>query len=189
MPILLAFIIPVMVVALTIPDSFAGERERHTLATLLASRLPDRAILAGKILPSVGLAWGFALAILSLGLLTVNLTHWNGALMLYTPTVAIAGIGMSLLMATLAASTGVLISLRIGTVQEASQILMMAFLAPPMVAGPIVMILARGRFKETLGALDPVQVLAVAASALTVITAGLLVAAAARFQRSRLILG
>ena len=33
-----------------IADSVAGERERHTLETLLASRLSDRAILFGKML-------------------------------------------------------------------------------------------------------------------------------------------
>src|SRR6476660_5544398 len=32
-----------------VPDAFAGERERHTLETLLASRLPDRSILLGKL--------------------------------------------------------------------------------------------------------------------------------------------
>ena len=38
------------VIALSVvPDSFAGERERHTLETLLASRLSDRAILLGKV--------------------------------------------------------------------------------------------------------------------------------------------
>ena len=37
--------IPMMLVGMTIPESFAGERERHTLGTLLASRLPDRAIM------------------------------------------------------------------------------------------------------------------------------------------------
>ena len=34
----LAFIVALMVVGMTIPDSIAGERERHTLETLLASR-------------------------------------------------------------------------------------------------------------------------------------------------------
>ena len=36
-----------------IADSIAGERERHTLETLLASRLPDAAIISGKILAAV----------------------------------------------------------------------------------------------------------------------------------------
>ena len=34
---LFCLIVPLMLVGMTIPESFAGERERHTLATLLAS--------------------------------------------------------------------------------------------------------------------------------------------------------
>ena len=33
--------VPLMLVGGAVADSFAGERERHTLETLLASRLPD----------------------------------------------------------------------------------------------------------------------------------------------------
>lgn len=36
-PLLSAIIIPALLVAVIVPDSFAGERERHTLDTLLAS--------------------------------------------------------------------------------------------------------------------------------------------------------
>ena len=39
----------VLMVMSIVPDSFAGERDRGTLETLLASRLPDRAILLGKV--------------------------------------------------------------------------------------------------------------------------------------------
>ena len=46
--VVLSAMVSVLLVAITVPDSFAGERERHTLGTLLASRLPDRAILFGK---------------------------------------------------------------------------------------------------------------------------------------------
>jgi hypothetical protein len=45
-----------------IADSVAGERERHTLETLLASRLPDAAILIGKIVAAVLYGLGFAVA-------------------------------------------------------------------------------------------------------------------------------
>jgi len=46
--IFIAVFIPIILVSITIPDSFAGERERHTLGTLLASRLPDRTSRIGK---------------------------------------------------------------------------------------------------------------------------------------------
>jgi ABC-2 type transport system permease protein len=42
-------LLPYIILQTVIADSFAGERERHTLETLLASRLSDRAILFGKV--------------------------------------------------------------------------------------------------------------------------------------------
>ena len=46
-----------IVITAVIADSFAGERERHTLETLLASRLSDRAILFGKIAACIAYGW------------------------------------------------------------------------------------------------------------------------------------
>ncbi len=42
--------IPFSVIISFIGDAIAGERERHTLETLLASRISDRAILLGKVM-------------------------------------------------------------------------------------------------------------------------------------------
>jgi ABC-2 type transport system permease protein len=127
-------------VGITIPESFAGERERHTLNTLLASRLSDRAILFGKMGISIVFAWGVTLAVLLLSLVTVNVAHWDGELLLYTPTVVIADLVLSFLMATLFASAGVLISMRSETAQQAAQILMAIFLVPIMLLQVIAML-------------------------------------------------
>src|SRR5205823_9545233 len=70
--------IPFFVIITFIGDAIAGERERHTLETLLASRISDRAILLGKVVVTVGYAWGMALAGLLLGLILVNLFRGNG---------------------------------------------------------------------------------------------------------------
>ena len=51
---IVTFALPLLVVGVMIPDSFAGERERKTLETLLSSRLPDRAILFGKLFVAIG---------------------------------------------------------------------------------------------------------------------------------------
>ena len=67
--------IPFFVIISFIGDAIAGERERHTLETLLASRISDRAILLGKVIVTVGYAWGMALVSLVLGLVLVNLFH------------------------------------------------------------------------------------------------------------------
>src|SRR5262249_53452146 len=45
--------IALLLVTLVVAEAFAGERERHTLETLLATRLSDQAILFGKIAASV----------------------------------------------------------------------------------------------------------------------------------------
>ena len=58
-----------------IADSFAGERERHTLETLLATRLSDRAILFGKIGASITYAVGLTLAGALLGAVTINVQY------------------------------------------------------------------------------------------------------------------
>ena len=64
-------------------DSFAGERERHTLETLLASRLSDRAMLYGKISAAVFYGFGMTLVLIVLGLATVNVAFWDGQIAMY----------------------------------------------------------------------------------------------------------
>ncbi len=189
--VILSIVVAVILVGITIPESFAGERERHTLNTLLASRLSDRAILFGKMGISIVFAWGVTLAVLLLSLVTVNVAHWDGKLLLYTPTVIIADLVLSFLMATLFASAGVLISMRSETVQQAAQILMAIFLVPIMLLQVIAMVF-RNQLNDLLGdslsTLDGTQVLLVVTGILLLLTAGVLAAAVARFRRSRLFL-
>jgi len=186
--------IPMMSVGMMIPESFAGERERHTLGTLLASRLPDRAILFGKVAVAVGYAWGMALMLLLVSLVMVNVTHWDGQVLLYTPIMALANVALSLLMASLVASLGVLISLRAATVQGAQQNLMAATLFPLVLLQMIPLLLlnvvpdGRAHLKELVAAANPTQIMLIVMAVLVVLDAGLLVAAMARFKRARLIL-
>jgi len=56
-PAVFALMIPLFLVGPHVADSFAGEKERGTLETLLATRLPDRSIYLGKIFAVVGYAW------------------------------------------------------------------------------------------------------------------------------------
>ncbi len=187
LPVLIAAVVPIVLVGITVPDAFAGERERHTLETLLASRLPGRAILFGKLAVSVSFAWGITWSVLLLGLVTVNVAHWDGELLLFTPLVALGSLGLSLLMSLLIAATGVLVSLRAATVQEAAQTLMAIFLVPPM-ALQAVALLFRDRLYGFLRSVDGQQFLVIALTALAVLAAGVTTAAVVRFRRSRLIL-
>jgi ABC-2 type transport system permease protein len=185
--IFLAVFVPVILVAITIPDSFAGERERHTLGTLLASRLPDRAILFGKLAISVAFAWGGTLIMLLVGLVTVNVAHGDGGFLFFSPTVAFADLALSLLLATLAAGAGVLISLRAATVQEATQTLTAVFLIPPMLLG-VVLVSLREQVADLLEGLSGEQILLVVLVVLVVADLAVFWTVLARFQRSRLYL-
>src|SRR5829696_2767260 len=64
---------PFIWVSGVVADLFAGERERHTLESLLATRLSDQAILFGKLLAA--LTYGFLLTwvIMIVSLVTVNI--------------------------------------------------------------------------------------------------------------------
>jgi ABC-2 type transport system permease protein len=186
--------IPMMLVGMMIPESFAGERERHTLETLLASRLTDRAILFGKVAVAVGYAWGITLMLLLVSLVMVNVTQWDGELLFYTPIMALANLALSLLMASLVAGLGVLISLRAATVQEAQQILMTATLFPLVLLQMIPLLLlnvvpdGKALLKDLVAAADPTQIILIVMAVLVVLDLALLVAAMVRFKRARLIL-
>jgi len=144
---IIAVIAPAVLVAVMIPDSFAGERERHTLPTLLASRLPDRAILLGKMVTPVVVGWSVALLCALLSLVIANIAHGEGQLLLFTPSVALGVISLSFLTATIMAGAGVLASLRSATMQPlrayeevaASQKLLALVMMPAMVVqvGPL----------------------------------------------------
>lgn len=190
-PLVGSVLIPFILVGIAIPESFAGERERHTLETLLASRLPDRAILFGKVLLAVAYGWAGNLVVLILGLITVNLLHWDGQVIFYKPIAALASVSVSLLIAGLVANLGVLISLRSATAQGAQQALMSVLMVPMLVLQmvPMVMISLVPDGEEILKkwlSLDFTQVVLVMVTLLLVINVGLLLAALARFPRARL---
>lgn len=111
----IAVFVPIILVSITISDSFAGERERHTLPTLLSSRLPDRALLFGKMITPVAVGWGAALLFALLSLVIVNVAHGEGEFLFYTPPIALGILALSLLAATIMARAGVLTSLRAAT--------------------------------------------------------------------------
>src|SRR5712691_2427511 len=120
---LLLLWIPFFVIISFIGDAIAGERERHTLETLLASRMPDRAILLGKVVATVLYAWGMSVLSLFVGLVLVNLFRTQGIWMFYPLDLFVDALVLSLLVGVLGASAGVLISLRVATVRQAQQIL------------------------------------------------------------------
>ena len=184
-PLIISALVSVILVAVMVPESIAGERERHTLETLLASRLPDRAILFGKLLVPLVMGWGMAMLCLLLSLVVVNVAHWEGQLLFFTPPIALGSLALSFLMATLTAGAGVFISLRTATAQEATQILTAIILIPPMLL-QVVPLLFRDQMKQFIDAVNGPQLLAIIIAVLAVLDVIVLLGTVARFQRSRL---
>jgi len=104
-------------------SAFAGERERHTLETLLATRLPDGAILLGKVLASVAYGWGLVMITYVTAVIAINLVIGQGRFLFYSPAVALGGPLMSLLAALLITGVAVLVSMRAGTQRQAQMAL------------------------------------------------------------------
>jgi ABC-2 type transport system permease protein len=185
---LTALLIPMLLVATTVPDSFAGERERHTLSTLLASRLPDRAILFGKLAVAVAYGWIVALIAIVVALLTVNVAHWQGHVILYSPAVIVADVVLTFQMAMLVAGVGILISLRAASVQAAQQLLVTIMLVPPIVLA-VILTAFHKQIASALGGLSFMEAVLIAMGVLIVVDVIFLLIDIARFQRARLILG
>jgi ABC-2 type transport system permease protein len=186
-PLIVAFLITALLVGVMIPDSFAGERERHTLGTLLASQLPDRAILFGKLVIPIAVGWSAALLFAVVALVVVNVAHGEGQLILYTPPIALGIPALSFLAATMMAGAGVLTSLRSETVQEATQKLMVIIMVPAMVL-QLVPLLLRDQMVAFIEAADGPTLLLTALVVLAVVDVVVLWVAMARFQRSHMYL-
>jgi ABC-2 type transport system permease protein len=181
---LLLLWIPFFVIISFIGDVIAGERERHTLETLLASRMPDRAILLGKVVATVLYAWGLGVLSLLLGLVLVDLFRTQGNWMLYPLDLFVYALVLSLLVGVLGASAGVLISLKVSTVRQAQQILSIGTIV--FVFGIIFVVQAVPA--NVVSSLSYSQFLLIVMAFIAVLDAILLGLSLVSFQRSRLIL-
>jgi ABC-2 type transport system permease protein len=187
----LGVVMPMLVVGVIVPDAIAGERERHTLATLLASRLPARAILSGKLGFAVVLGWLTGLLMLAVGLVVANLAAAPSAFLLYETETLVVVLGLGFLVALLAGGIGFFVSLRASTAQEAQQLTGVGMMLPIFLGSAVIMLLMsnedlRGMI-EGLRSLDMVFVAAALMGVIAIVDAGLLVAADRRFRRGRLL--
>jgi ABC-2 type transport system permease protein len=180
-------LVPFATIVSFIGDAIAGERERHTLETLLASRISDRAILLGKVIVTVGYAWGIALAGLLLGAVVANLANGvgHGSWVFYHPMeLFLEALILSLLVSLLATSAGVLISLRVATVRQAQQILIVGTMVFILGVLLIISLLPADLFAP----LSYSQLLLIPIAVLAILDVVLLGLALVSFQRTRLIL-
>lgn len=185
-PVLIILYAPFMFVSSFIGDAIAGERERHTLPTLLASRVSDRAILLGKVLVVVGFTWGMTLFCLLLGAIVVNWSQGQTQWVFYTPIkLFLLVLVMSFLTILLAASGGVLISLKSATVRQAAQTMVLG----EILLGFAIYLLVSFLPASLTASLTTSQMVSIILLALVILDAILLAASLVSFQRSRLILG
>jgi ABC-2 type transport system permease protein len=187
-------IIPMMLAVTIVADSFAGERERHTLETLLASRLSDRAILLGKLSAAVIFEWGITQLVFLVALIPANILHGRDGLIFYTPAVALSGMLLSLLIGALVSMIGIMVSLRSSTVKQAQQklgisVFTIAYLVPMAAVYGLKYVPDEIR-EEVLGPFLSGEVALptlIVSGILAVLTLLLYAATKSRFQRARLI--
>ena len=185
-PVLIILYAPFMFITSFIGDAIAGERERHTLETLLASRISDRAILLGKVLVAVGFTWGMTLFCLLLGAIVVNWSQAQGQWVFYAPTnLFLVVLVMSLLTILLAASGGVLISLKSATARQAAQTMILG----ELLLGFAIYVVVRFLPASVTASLNTSQIVSIILLTLVVLDAILLAASLVSFRRSLLILG
>lgn len=184
-PVLIVLFTPFMFVILIISDAIAGERERHTLETLLASRISDRAILLSKVLVAVAYNWAVTVFCLFLGAVAVNFFQGLMQWQFYNPiSFFLVVLVLCFLTTLLAASGGVLISLKSATVRQASQIMLLGLIILGLVISLVIRLLPPG----WIATLTTSQMILMILLVLVVLDTMLLLASLMSFQRSRLIL-
>ena len=188
-----SFLIPVILIGMSITESFAGERERHTLETLLACRLSDRAILFGKLIISFLYGWLMTILLLVVSLVVVNLIHWNGQIRFFSMDLLLGNLTLSCLSSGVLSTLGVLVSLRAATVQSAQQTLMLSAIIPLVLIQVLVFLLPTfvpvETLREILSKINFSQILMMFLGLLLTVNVGLFVAVTIKFQRSKLTLG
>lgn len=174
-----------------IADAIAGERERHTLETLLATRLSDTAILVGKVTAAVLYGLGFAVANVCLGWLAVNVFHHEDRLLWFPAWYLASVVGLTFATGLFVAGVGVFISLRAATVKQAQQTFGIAMVVVLMAPVLIVQALpddVRARLAMRFGAIGHTRLVLVIGGVLLLAGLTINAAALARFKRGRLVL-
>lgn len=127
------FWVPVILIMPVVADTFAGERERQTLETLLASRLPTAAMVLGKLL--VVLLYGYG-AMLLLALMSHLVATHGAAAVPAAESLRLLAVSLpaAALLMLLFATGGCLLSLRAPTVRQAQQSIGLVAVVVPFVA-------------------------------------------------------
>jgi ABC-2 type transport system permease protein len=177
-----------LLVAGVIPDTIAGERERHTLETLLASRLSDSAILIGKV--AATMVYGMATTILAALFSMVTVSLKSQSVVIIPPLIALLILGVILLTTLFAAGLGVNISLRAPTVRQAGQVMsvMMFLVIIPVFFLPMLPQEWLSSTFENIQKLNWISITVGISLFVILLDTSLIAIAMGRFKRSKLIL-
>jgi ABC-2 type transport system permease protein len=182
--------VPMFLVMTIIADAFAGERERHTLETLLATRLSEASILFGKMGAAIGYSAAMCAASMIAGLIVINIAY-PGPLALYRAQTVFAMAAFGAVGSIFVAALGSMISLRAPTVRQAQQTLGGMIVVVFMV--PIWAVRALPDWSpDTAAAVRAAagaQLAIAVVGALILIDAALVAFALSRFRRNRIIVG
>ncbi len=183
--------VPLFMSTWLVADAIAGERERHTLETLLASRLSDKAILLGKVGAAVLYGFGIELVNLLLAAVTVNIAHPQSGFQFYQPEFFLCLIAFGFLGSMLLGTLGVLVSLHSATARQAYQRLSLVFIVIwvlPSVALNFIPKSITSQLSGLMEGLDYTRLLGILCLALLLIDALLLAIDFKKFQRKNLVL-
>ncbi len=174
-----------------IADVFAGERERHTLETLLATRLDDSSIVIGKLLGVLIPDWLATAFIYLVAIAATNVEYGHGRLLLPPAWSAGATLATIVLVPGLMAAIGVNTSMRANTVRKAAQALglfVMALVFLPLIASRVLPRSWLTWIVAAIGGHTPAQVGLTIGAGLLVLDVAIVALALARFRRGRLAL-
>jgi ABC-2 type transport system permease protein len=177
-----------------VADSFAGERERHTLETILASRISDAALLLGKYTANLLYGWVAALAAMGLGIAGTYLRYGGTDAFQVRPAILAAAAVIGFLGAGAITGVGVLVSLRAPTIRRATETLMLIIIGISFIPAAVTALPMPAWVEaliDAVPALPPggpgIREISSAAMLLLLLNVALLGITLVRFKRARLI--
>lgn len=175
--------------ASVVSDSVAGERERHTLETLLATRLPDAAVVLGKLAGAVAHGLAVSAWVLLAGFVANRVAF--GPPPAGTPYGRMAvAVGFGALVALAVAGVGFLASMGSPTVRQAQQTVMISLMA--LMIAPFGLLRAlddvqRARLERWLAEGAGGHVPLLVAAGLALLGGAAVTGALGRFRRARVV--
>jgi len=134
------FLVPLLICSGLVADSFAGERERKTLESLLATRVPATALFAGKVLGIVVYTYVFLAVAILVSVIGANSYLWKigrKEWFFYNPESAFALFVFTIPVILAGTAVGVFFSLKCRDLRTAFQFSRMGWfiLCLPMIFG------------------------------------------------------